>query len=237
MGHYVNYRKQKSPSFNELLPEDEFRLFAITSRFPDSLAKAFQLEERQAGVYDISVGGLLIRVLVIRDLRNEPINAMLKLFSNVPAQIEFACEHYRKISHDTTGMVDEMIRLHQKEDKNMAKTLEELKQKWLREALESASVKDRLRGLTPEQRLEGLPAEERLKGLPADEFAKRLPVEERLKGVPADELVKRLPVEERLKGVPADELVKRLPVEERLKGLSADEIEAYLLALKKAKSL
>ena len=104
---------------------------------------------------------------------------MLKLFSIVPEQIDFACQHYRPVSEHTTGIVDELVRMYQKEDMNMASTLEELNRKLLKEALEKASVKDRLKGLTAEQRVDGLPAEERLKGLPA---------EERLKGLPAEEI-------------------------------------------------
>src|SRR5262249_27511960 len=33
-GHYVNYRKQVSPSLQQLLPEEEFRLYAVCARFP-----------------------------------------------------------------------------------------------------------------------------------------------------------------------------------------------------------
>jgi hypothetical protein len=38
VGHYVNYRKQCSPSLDELLPENDFRLFAVCARFPQNLA-------------------------------------------------------------------------------------------------------------------------------------------------------------------------------------------------------
>src|SRR6266699_4454307 len=37
-GHYVNYRKQVSPSLQQLLPEEEFRLYAVCARFPRNLA-------------------------------------------------------------------------------------------------------------------------------------------------------------------------------------------------------
>src|SRR5262245_55313839 len=37
-GHYVNYRKQVSPSFQDLLPEEAFRLYAICARYPHNLA-------------------------------------------------------------------------------------------------------------------------------------------------------------------------------------------------------
>src|SRR5262245_40373404 len=37
IGHYVNYRKQVSISMQELLPETDFRLFAVSVRFPQGL--------------------------------------------------------------------------------------------------------------------------------------------------------------------------------------------------------
>ena len=160
IGYYVNYRKQASPSTTRLLSEDQFRLFGISSRFPESLIKHFTLEERGPGVYDMSVGSLRIRLLVIRELANEPANAMLMLFSLVPEQIDFACRHYRPWSAHTTGIVDNLISMYRKEDTSMATTLEELNQKLLNEALEKASVKDLLKRLTVAQRLEGLPTEE-----------------------------------------------------------------------------
>lgn len=170
VGYYVNYRKQASPSLDQLLSEDQFRLFGITPRFPEGLAKQIPLEEIQSGVYDMNIGPLRIRLLVIRKLADEPVNAMLKLFSLVPEQIDFACQHYHPMSEHSTGIVDELIRMYRKEDRNMATFLEELNRKLLKEALEKATVNERLRGLTPEQRLEGIPAEERLKGLSTQEI-------------------------------------------------------------------
>jgi hypothetical protein len=49
------------------------------------------LEERQSGVCDIDIGPLRIRLLVMRDLADEPANAMLKLVSIAPEPIELAC--------------------------------------------------------------------------------------------------------------------------------------------------
>jgi hypothetical protein len=160
IGHYVNYRKQTSPSLDQLLAEEQFRLFGITARFPESLAKQVRLEEIQTGVYDINVGPLRIRLLVIRDLPNEPANAMFKLFSVAPDQIEFACRHYRPSSPRTTGIVDKLISKYRMEDARMATTVEELNRKLMKEAMEMASVKDRLKGLTTQERLKGLSAEE-----------------------------------------------------------------------------
>ena len=38
VGHFVNYRKQASPSLGDLLPESDFRLFGVCSRYPKKLA-------------------------------------------------------------------------------------------------------------------------------------------------------------------------------------------------------
>src|SRR3954454_10297933 len=40
IGHYVNLRKQVSPSMNEdeLLPGEQFQLYAVSSRYPQQLA-------------------------------------------------------------------------------------------------------------------------------------------------------------------------------------------------------
>ena len=38
VGHYVAYRKLVSPSPSELLPEDQFRLYAVAARFPHNLS-------------------------------------------------------------------------------------------------------------------------------------------------------------------------------------------------------
>jgi hypothetical protein len=128
-------------------------------------------------VYDISIGALKIRLLVIRDLPDEPVNAMLKLFSIVPTQIAFASQNYRSISPHTTGIVDKLIRKYQKEDEKMATTIADLNRKLMKEAMEMASVKERLRGLTAEQLLKEMPREELLQAIPA---------EERLKGIPPE---------------------------------------------------
>ena len=160
IAHYVNYRKQASSSFDDLLSEGQFQLIGITSRFPDSLAKQIRLEEKQAGVYDMHIGPTRIRLVVIRDLADEPINAVLKLFSIVPKQIAFACEHYRPMHDHISGIVDALIRMYRKEDLDMISTLEEFKRKLMKEAMETASVEERLKGLTTEQILKRLSPEE-----------------------------------------------------------------------------
>src|SRR5271166_3726142 len=54
IGHGVNYRKQASPSKDDLLPETAFRLFAVSVRFPAGLAaEGVELTELREGVYEV----------------------------------------------------------------------------------------------------------------------------------------------------------------------------------------
>src|SRR5438874_11649218 len=50
VSHYVPYRKLVSKSPSELLPEDQFRLYAVCARFPHNLAALVPWQEVQAGV-------------------------------------------------------------------------------------------------------------------------------------------------------------------------------------------
>src|SRR5919205_2002974 len=52
VGHYVNYRKQVSPSMQDLLPETDFRLFAVSVRYPQGLARQVAMTSVQPGVYE-----------------------------------------------------------------------------------------------------------------------------------------------------------------------------------------
>ncbi|MDI6792333.1 MAG: hypothetical protein QME81_05625, partial [bacterium] len=53
-GHYVNYRKQISPSLNKLLPKDQFRLYGVSTRFPQKLDSQVKLEaSKTSGVYEV----------------------------------------------------------------------------------------------------------------------------------------------------------------------------------------
>jgi hypothetical protein len=46
-GYYVNYRKQVSDNMQELLPETDFRLYAVSARFPQKLTRDASLLEIQ----------------------------------------------------------------------------------------------------------------------------------------------------------------------------------------------
>ncbi len=169
LAHYVNYRKQVSPSLKDLLPESEFRLYAICARYPRELAAAVPLVPLQPGVYECRWGTDDIRVLVLHQLPLAEHNALLLLFSALPEQVRYAAAHYRRRSPETSTLLDQLFTRYREEGVNMGMTMEEFRKYYL---------KHNLKDLTPEERLEGLPPEERLKGLPPEELLKRLSREE-----------------------------------------------------------
>jgi hypothetical protein len=186
IGHYVNYRKQRSPDPDNLLPPRDFRLFAVCARHPAGLEReGVVLEPVQAGVYDVATLTRSIRVIVVNELPQEDRNAMLHLFSSREELLRYGQQHHRRYSQNTTTLLSRLF-IALREDPEMSQKFQQL----VREALDEV-----LERLTPEERLKGLPVEEIRNALPVEERLKGLPAEERLKGLSPEELVRALPPE------------------------------------------
>jgi hypothetical protein len=179
LGHFVNYRKQVSPTMQELLPEADFRLLAVCVRYPRDLARQVQLETIQEGVYTIRPFTDLLRLVVIHKLPRQPHNAMLHLFSANQDLAEYGALHYRPYSVETSMLLYQLFERYQKEGLPMPLTLEELRRETEKEILAKTPPEKLLQMLSVEQRLEGLPAEQRLEGLSADDMLRALTPEVR----------------------------------------------------------
>jgi hypothetical protein len=166
LGHYVNYCKQVSPSMNDLLPEADFRLFAVSARFPRGLARQVPLEALQEGVYRIRYFTGVIRLVVIHQLPREKHNAMLHLFSANPELVEFGARQYRPFSEETSTLLYNLFARYQREGLPMEPlTLEELHRETVEEILNQTPPEKLLALLLAKKRLEGLSAHELLKAL------------------------------------------------------------------------
>jgi hypothetical protein len=214
VGHYVNYRKQSSPSMQDLLPEADFRLFAVSVRFPQGLAQQVALEPLQEGVYEVRHFTGSMRLVVVHQLPQREHNAMLHLFSAKRDLLQYGKEHYRVRSAETSTLLLQLFETYSLEGSVMPDALEEFAREKIAEIVRKLS------------------AGEPILGLPAADILKKLPAEERLKGVPAEERLKGVPAEERLKGVPAEERLKGLSVDELLAALSPEKREELLRRLK-----
>jgi len=186
VGHYVNYRKQISPSMQDLLPETDFRLFAVCIRYPQGLANEIELTPISPGVYDAKHFSGRLRVIVANKLPQEEHNSLLHLFSARMDLLRYGTMHYQQQSQETSQLLMQLLKRYLAEGASMPDSLELLKQ-FCREA------DDELRKRWPaKERLEGLTAEERLKGLTPDEVLAAMPPEDRAK------LLKRLRDDESL---------------------------------------
>jgi hypothetical protein len=177
IAHYVNYRKQASPSLDELLPERDFRLFAVCVRYPHNLMQQGGLKQVREGVYEATYPGATIRVIVVHQLPQVEHNAMLHLFSARADQLRYGKEHYQPRSRDTSTLLYELFRMYQ-EDPDMASQLQDFVQQSIDELLKKLPPEKRLEGVSPEQRLEGLSPEQRLEGLSPEQRLEGLSVEE-----------------------------------------------------------
>ena len=174
LGHYVNYRKQSSPSLDELFPVEDFRLYAVSTRQPEKLATEVLLSSLKDGVYETKWGTHEIRIIVLSQIPKIERNAIWQMFSGVVEKVQYGAAHYhwRQSNHST--VINELFQYYQVEGIAMPYTWDDYYVDFTKRHLDRLSKDDLLAKLTIEDRLKGLPVEDRLKGLP---------VEDRLKGL------------------------------------------------------
>jgi hypothetical protein len=171
MGHYVNYRKQVSPSKDALIPEEKIRCYAVCARFPTQLDGQFPLEKIQPGVLECRWGTDVVRLVVLRDLPEEEQNALLHLFSAVGKKVQYGQEHFQRRSPETNSLIRLLLGHYQREGIPMSYTMEDYRRDFKQEALKLLTPVERLEGLSPQERLQGLSPEKRLQGLSPEELA------------------------------------------------------------------
>jgi hypothetical protein len=183
LGHYVNYRKQESPSLNKLLPLKTFRFYAVSTRYPSKLAREVTLQKLQPGVYVTVWGPHEVRVIVLSRIPKAARNTLWHLFSGVLDKVEYARTHHHWRETDPREILTQMYEQYIGEEVFMSYTMENFRRDSKRYFL--AKVKENpaelLQELSPEERLKGLSPEDRLKGLSPDDFIKRLSPEDLIK--------------------------------------------------------
>jgi hypothetical protein len=167
VGADVAYRKLVSPSPTNLLPDDQFALYAVAARFPHNLSGQIPWEKVQEGVYNCRWGTDTIRVVVAGELPREAHNAPLHLFSAAPELVGFGRSAYRRRSGNTSALLGLLFEKLQGEGFAMAYTMEDFQRQY---------VKEHFAQLTPEeqrQALQALPPEKQqevLQALPPEKL-------------------------------------------------------------------
>ncbi len=180
-GHYVNYRKQISPSFNKLMPARNFRLFAVSARYPEKLAGRIRFTEVGEGVYDLRWGIRDIRVIVLNRIPKTERNAAWLLFSADAGKVGYGREHYR-LKSPVSSIINMIFEKYQQEGIIMAYTMDDFEREVKEKVINRITLEDFdeivnklgsdkvLRRFKTEDRLKGLKPEDRLKGLKPEEI-------------------------------------------------------------------
>ncbi|NOQ36957.1 MAG: hypothetical protein GQ569_13890 [Methylococcaceae bacterium] len=174
IGHYVSYRKQIS---KPLLAESEFSLYAVSTCYPQKLAKQVTLTELSQGVYQLKEFGN-IRLIVLTQIPKAKHNAVWHLFSHNIDKIKFGINSYHsKIPIST--IVNVLYEHYQTEELIMPYTLDDFNKEIGRKHLHFLNVED---------------------------VAKEFPIDEYLKHYSTDEVLKQYSLSERMKGLPKEEV-------------------------------
>ncbi|MGE0083980.1 MAG: hypothetical protein AB7S75_06115 [Desulfococcaceae bacterium] len=188
IGHFVNYRKQISPSLKKLLPKEDFRLYAVCTKYPAKLAKEVPLKALKAGVYDLRWGIRDIRVIVSSQTEKEERNAVWLMFSAVAESVHYGFSRYRGKLDEMSIAIRDLFTNYQTEGIiAMPYTIEDYR----REIKERA-----LKMMTPDDVIRAFPAEEIFKRFSPEEIFKRFSPEERLRGLSAEDVFRKFSADE-----------------------------------------
>ncbi len=183
VGHYVNYRKQADSSLHQLLPESQFQMYGISTRFPKKLAQQIPLQRIDQGIYDINWGSDNIRIIVLSEIPAGEHNALWRLFSAKPEAVIEARDHYHIHQTDMSTIVQQLFENYQQERIDMTYTVQDFQKEY---------VLDHLNLLSPDEVLKRFSPDEVLKRYSPDERLKNLSPDERLKDLSPDEILSNL---------------------------------------------
>jgi hypothetical protein len=169
-----------APPSGRLLPAADFRLYAVATRQSTGLLRQLHPSARQPtawpGVYDLTWGHRVIRLIVLNAIADHPRNAPWELFASELARVRYGLDHYQPCEPAARLLRYHLAQVHQLELPDMAYTLDDFKHDTWRLMIEDvvhftpAERAAILARMDAEDRLRGLPPEDRLRGLPPDEI-------------------------------------------------------------------
>jgi hypothetical protein len=216
IGHYVNYRKQESPSLNKLIPKQNFRLFAACTHYPEGLERqGLKLEQQQKAVFNLTYGAHQIKILILNRMPRKQRNALWQLFSGTGEGFMYGGQNYHWHSAQDKAILNQLYELYKQKGAVMPYTMEDFTRDFVSEHIHVLSADEVLKRYSP------------------DEVLKRYSPDEVLKRYSPDEVLNRYSAEKRLEGLSSEEVIKQYSIEEILQKLPPEKIEAFLKNLKK----
>ncbi|MGJ0607117.1 hypothetical protein [Cylindrospermopsis raciborskii] len=208
IGHYVNYRKQTSKSLSNLLPEEDYRLYGLTTHEPTQVMGRLKWKTVSEGVYDIECVTMNVRLIVLSKIPKSANNELWRLFSARAEVVEEAISHYQESyrKSEYSILMQQLYEFYLKEKLPMTYTLEQFKKDF---------VISHLREIPTEEVLKQYSLEE-IKQYSPKELLKQYSLEE-IKQYSPKELLKQYSLEE----------IKQYSPKELLKQYSLEEIKQY----------
>ncbi len=163
IGHYVNFRKQISPSLEKLLPVSNFKLYAISTRYPHNLNNKLKIVELKTGVYEILLDINTIQLIVLSRIPKSPENALWQLFSGKADKFVYGNKHYKWHYDKQQSVLNSLYELYKMEKINMSYTWNDFERDYIKNHLHLLSPEERFRDILTEDRLRDIPKNELLK--------------------------------------------------------------------------
>jgi hypothetical protein len=172
--HYVSYRKKESALLPRLLPERGFRLYAVTTHYPDEVEKeGMTLKCLKEGVYEVPHwGSRTMRIIVASEVPMRENNTPWLLFSGIPEKVEFAKTHHRWRHPKASSIVHCLYERYFAEKVFMPYSLEDYCRDYQQELFENVPLEDRFNDTSPEEVLKAI-----TKVFSPERVAKALPPE------------------------------------------------------------
>jgi hypothetical protein len=211
----VEKRLQKLVGEPERLPDHQLQTIAITARYPDKLRKALKTNWRKTsnqGVYEVTWGTRVIKVIVCRQVAMVSHNALWLIFSGDEKRVAFAMKHFGLNNHDMSTILSKISETYQIGGLNMPYTIEDFRREILEEAIEKIKTLPEeeqqrvLSHLPPKIRLEGLDPKDRLAGLDPKDRLAGLDPKDRLAGLDPKDRLAGLDPKDRLEGLSREEM-------------------------------
>jgi hypothetical protein len=167
-----------SPSFDHLLPEQQFQLYGVSTRFPRKLASQIDFQRIQQGVYDVVWGTDKVRIIVLSQISGADCNAIWRLFSADSTAVIQAKQQYQAHLSNMSSVINQLFEYYQKEKVIMSYTMQDFQKDYIRDHLDLLSADEVLKRYSSDEVLKRYSLDERLKGLSFDEIFKHFSPDE-----------------------------------------------------------
>ncbi|UJL34062.1 hypothetical protein C6N34_002120 [Cylindrospermopsis raciborskii Cr2010] len=238
IGHYVNYRKQTSKSLSNLLPEEDYRLYGLTTHEPTQLMGRLKWKTVSEGVYDIECVTMNVRLIVLSKIPKSANNELWRLFSARAEVVEEAISHYQESyrKSEYSILMQQLYEFYLKEKLPMTYTLEQFKKDFVISHLREIPTEEVLKQYSLEEIKQYSPKEllkqyslEEIKQYSPKELLKQYSLEE-IKQYSPKELLKQYSLEE-IKQYSPKELLKQYSPQDLVEGLSPETLQHLAVVL------